>query len=225
MGGELILRWDFILEIFPKLAKASILTVELTVAGVSIGIVLGLIISLLRISGFKFLAVPAKMYVDFFRGTPLLVQIMIIHYAFPVVFGYVPVALISGIIALGLNSAAYVAEIFRAGIQSIDRGQMEAGRSLGMTWWQSMRLIILPQALKVSIPPLGNEFIALLKDSSLVSVISVEELLCTGRLIMGVRPRAMEIWLSVAILYLVLTTTISIFVNYTERRLQTGDNR
>ena len=219
------MRWDFVLEIIPKLAKASILTVELTVAGIAIGIVLGLVISLCRISGVKFLALTAKMYVDFFRGTPLLVQVMIIHYAFPVVFGYVPVALVSGIIALGLNSAAYVAEISRAGIQSIDKGQMEAGRSLGMTWGQTMRLVILPQALKVSIPPLGNEFIALLKDSSLVSVISVEELMNTGRLIMGKTPRAMEIWLSVAIMYLVLTTTISMFVNYTERRLETGDTR
>lgn len=219
------MRWEFILEIFPKLGQAAILTIELTIIAILIGIALGLIISLCRLSKLKYLSLPAKMYVDFFRGTPLLVQVMIIHYALPVIFGYVPVAVVSGIIALGLNSAAYVAEIFRAGIQAIDRGQMEAGRSLGMTWGQSMRLIILPQALKVSIPPLGNEFIALLKDSSLLSVISVEELMNTGRLIMGKTPRAMEIWLSVAIMYLILTTTISVFVNYTERRLQTGDPR
>ncbi len=219
------MRWGFILEIMPKLGQAAILTIELTIAGILIGIALGLIISLCRISKVKYLSLPAKMYVDFFRGTPLLVQVMIIHYALPVIFGYIPVAVVSGIIALGLNSAAYVAEIFRAGIQAVDRGQMEAGRSLGMTWGQTMRLIILPQALKVSIPPLGNEFIALLKDSSLLSVISVEELMNTGRLIMGVRPRAMEIWLSVAVMYLILTTTISIFVNYTERRLQTDDRR
>lgn len=218
------MRWDFVLEILPKLGKASILTLELTIAGVSIGIVLGLISSLMRISKVKPLVVVAKMYVDFFRGTPLLVQIAIIHYALPVIFNYTPTALISGVAALGVNSGAYVSEIFRAGIQSIDRGQMEAARSLGMTWSQSMRFIILPQALKVSIPPLGNEFIALLKDSSLVSIIAVEELMTTGRLIMGKTPRVAEIWFSVALLYLILTSTIALLVNYTERRLQTGDN-
>ncbi len=102
---------------------------------------------------------------------------------------------------------------------------MEAARSLGMTWGQSMRHIILPQALKVSIPPLGNEFIALLKDSSLVSIIAVEELMTTGRLIMGKIPRVAEIWFSVALLYLILTSTIALLLNYMERRLQTGDNR
>ncbi|NLJ99785.1 MAG: amino acid ABC transporter permease [Clostridia bacterium] len=219
------MRWDFVLEILPKLGKASILTLELTVVGIGIGIVLGLVSSLLRISKIKPLDLIAKLYVDFFRGTPLLVQIAIIHYALPVIFGYIPVALVSGIAALGVNSGAYVSEIFRAGIQSIDRGQMEAARSLGMTWGQSMRHIILPQAVKVSIPPLGNEFIALLKDSSLVSIIAVEELMTTGRLIMGKTPRVAEIWFSVALLYLILTSTIALFVNYTERRLQTGDNR
>lgn len=219
------MRWDFVIEILPKLGKASILTLELTVVGIAIGIILGLVSSLFRISKIKPLDIIAKLYVDFFRGTPLLVQIAIIHYALPVVFGYIPVALVSGIVALGVNSGAYVSEIFRAGIQSIDKGQMEAARSLGMTWTQSMRHIILPQAVKVSIPPLGNEFIALLKDSSLVSIIAVEELMTTGRLIMGKTPRVAEIWFSVALLYLILTSTIALFVNYTERRLQTGDNR
>jgi len=218
------MRWDFILEILPKLGKASILTLELTIAGITIGIVLGLATSLMRISKVKPLSMAAKVYVDFFRGTPLLVQIAIIHYALPVIFDYRPVAVVSGIAALGINSGAYVAEIFRAGIQSIDRGQMEAARSLGMTWGQSMRYIILPQAFRVSVPPLGNEFIALLKDSSLVSIIAVEELMTTGRLIMGKTPLVAEIWFSVALLYLILTSTIAVFVNYTERRLQTGDS-
>ncbi|KUK10647.1 MAG: Polar amino acid ABC transporter, inner membrane subunit [Clostridia bacterium 41_269] len=218
------MRWDFIIEIFPKLLRASVLTLELTIAGISIGIVIGLIASLMRISGIKLFSVIAKIYVDFFRGTPLLVQIAIIHYALPVIFDYVPVAIVSGVIALGINSGAYVAEIFRAGIQSIDKGQMEAARSLGMTWGQAMRYIILPQAFKVSIPPLGNEFIALLKDSSLVSIIAVEELMTTGRLIMGKTPLVAEIWFSVAMLYLVMTSTIAVLVNYVERRLQIGDS-
>ena len=218
------MRWDFVLEIMPLLGKASILTLELTIIGIIIGIILGLIASLLRISNFKPLSILSKAYVDFFRGTPLLVQIMIIHYIVLPAFGK-PNAFVSGFFALGINSGAYVAEIFRAGIQSIDRGQMEAARSLGMTWTQAMRHIILPQAFKVSIPPLGNEFIALLKDSSLVSVVAVQELMGTGRLLVGRFLRVPETWFSVAIIYLILTSTISIIVNYSERRLQTSDSR
>ena len=218
------MHWDFILEKLPLLGKASILTLELTVAGITIGIIIGLLASLMRISKIKPLAVLSKAYVDFFRGTPLLVQIMIIHYIVLPTFGK-PNAFVSGCIALGINSGAYVAEIFRGGIQSIDKGQMEAGRSLGMNWWQAMRHIILPQAFRVSIPPLGNEFIALLKDSSLVSVVAVQELMGTGRLIIGRTPRVPETWFSVAIIYLILTSTISVFVNYTERRLQISDSR
>lgn len=218
------MRWDFIVEILPRLGKASIMTLELTVAGIAGGIIIGLIASILRISNVKPLSILSKAYVDFFRGTPLLVQIMIVHYILYPAIG-VNNALVSSVTALCINSGAYVAEIFRGGIQSIDKGQMEAARSLGMTWWQAMRHVILPQAFKVSVPPLGNEFIALLKDSSLVSVLAVEELMCTGRLIIGRIPRIAEVWFSVAIIYLVLTSTISVFVNYTERRLQTGDNR
>lgn len=218
------MRWDFIAGIIPLLGKASILTLELTVISIIIGILLGLIASLLRLSNVKPLSVLSKVYVDCFRGTPLLVQIMIIHYIILPTFGK-PNAFVSGFVALGINSGAYVAEIFRAGIQSIDKGQMEAGRSLGMTWWQTMRHIILPQAFKVSIPPLGNEFIALLKDSSLVSVVSVQELMGTGRLIIGRIPLVTETWFSVAVIYLILTSTISAVVNYSERRLQISDSR
>jgi polar amino acid transport system permease protein len=218
------LRWDFVVDILPTLGEASILTLELTVVGIIIGIIIGLLASLLRISNIKPLAVLAKAYVDFFRGTPLLVQIMIIHYIVLPAFGK-PNALLSGFTALGINSGAYVAEIFRGGIQSIDKGQMEAARSLGMTWWQAMRHVILPQAFKVSIPPLGNEFIALLKDSSLVSVVAVQELMGSGRLIIGRIPLVAEVWFSVAIIYLILTSTISVFVNFTERKLQIGQKK
>lgn len=220
------MRWDFILEILPRLGKASILTLELTVIGITVGIVLGLVTALFRILKIQPFSAAAKAYVDFFRGTPLLVQIFLVHYVFyPAILGTPPVSFISGATALAINSGAYVSEIFRAGILSIDKGQMEAARSLGMNWWQSMRFIVLPQAFKVSVPPLGNEFIALLKDSSLVSVIAVEELMTTGRLIMGATPRVSEIWFSVAIMYLILTSTIALLVNYTERRLNVGDSR
>lgn len=214
-------RWDFIAEILPQLGRGALITLELTLIGIAIGIIVGLIASIFRISNIKPLQWLARVYIDFFRGTPLLVQIMIIHFALPVIFGYKPVRMISAIAALGINSGAYVAEIFRAGIQAVDKGQMEAARSLGMTWGQAMREVILPQAFKISIPPLGNEFIALLKDSSLVFAISVEELMTTGKLIIGARPRPTEVWFAVAVLYLVLTQSISLLVNWTERKFKT----
>ena len=128
---------------------------------------------------------------------------------------------IAAITACGINSGAYIAEIFRAGIQAIDEGQMEAGRSLGMTWVQTMRYIIVPQAFKNIVPPLGNEFIALLKDSSLVSVIGFEELTRRGQLIIARTYGSLEIWITVALIYLVMTLTISRFVSYMEKRLAT----
>lgn len=122
-----------------------------------------------------------------------------------------------------LNSGAYVAEIFRAGIQSIDKGQMEAARSLGMTHGQAMRYVILPQAFRRVIPPLGNEFIALLKDTSVLSVIGFEELFRRGQLIVGATYQAFQIYLTVAFIYLIMVVAFSRLVDYLERRLKTGD--
>ena len=130
---------------------------------------------------------------------------------------------IAAIAACSINSGAYVAEIFRAGIQSIDNGQMEAGRSLGLSWMQTMRYIIIPQAFKRVIPPLGNEFIALLKDSSLVSVIGFEELTRRGQLAIARTYASLEIWLCVAFIYLIMTLSISRFVAYLERRYRIDD--
>ena len=160
---------------------------------------------------------------EFFRGTPLLVQIFLLYFALPVITGQRIDPFIAAISACGINSGAYVAEIFRAGIQSVDAGQMEAGRSLGMTWIQTMRYIIVPQAFKRVIPPLGNEFIAMLKDSSLVSVIGFEELTRRGQLIIAKTYGSMEIWLSVAVIYLAMTLTISRLVAYLERRYRVND--
>ena len=130
--------------------------------------------------------IHAKYYVDFFRGTPLLVQILLIHSALiPGIFGHSLGYFVSGVIALILNSAAYNAEIIRAGIQSIEKGQTEAARSLGMTAALAMKIIILPQAFRRMVPPLGNELIALLKDSSLVTVIAANDLLYAGKVVAG----------------------------------------
>ncbi len=217
-------QWYLVQNNMPKLLAAALVTLELTALAIAIGVVLGLLVSLARMSGVKPLAWVASAYVDFFRGTPLLVQIFLIHYGVSSFFGYTPVPFISAVAALGINSGAYVAEIFRGGIQAVDRGQMEAARSLGMSWGQSMRHVVIPQAFRISVPALGNEVIALLKDTSLVAVISVVELMNQGRLIVGRTPRYLEVYLTIAILYFVMTKSIAFLVGRLERRLKTGDH-
>lgn len=219
--------WQLIMHSVPILLKGAVLTIELTVAAVTLGTLIGLFMAILRLSKRRVFSWLAAIYVDFFRGTPLLVQIVIIYYGAPQVLNFTPpdsYTYIAAIIALCLNSGAYITEIFRAGIKSIDRGQSEAARSLGMSQGQAMLHVILPQAFKRVVPPLGNEFIAMLKDSSLVSVISIEELLFSGKIIVGRAFKPFEIYISVAIIYLVMTLTISQLVNYTERRLAKSDN-
>ena len=214
---------NLVVNSFPLLLIGAGVTIQITVLSTAIGFVIGLIVGVARISNLRVLRMLAEVYVEFFRGTPLLVQIFLFYFALPVITGQRIDPFIAAISACGINSGAYVAEIFRAGIQSVDAGQMEAGRSLGMTWIQTMRYIIVPQAFKRVIPPLGNEFIAMLKDSSLVSVIGFEELTRRGQLIIAKTYGSMEIWLSVAVIYLAMTLTISRLVAYLERRYRVND--
>ena len=216
-------NFDLVVNSFPLLLVGAGVTIKITALSVALGVVIGLFVGIARISRIKILRVLAAIYVDFFRGTPLHVQIFLVYFALPVITGQRVDPFVAAIGSCGINSGAYVAEIFRAGIQSIDKGQMEAGRSLGMTWVQTMRYIIVPQAFKRVIPPLGNEFIALLKDSSLVSVIGFEELTRRGQLIIAKTYGSLEIWISVAVIYLAMTLTISRFVAYLERRYKTDD--
>lgn len=214
---------NLVVNSFPLLLIGAGVTIQITVLSTTIGFVIGLVVGVARISHLRPLRLLAEVYVEFFRGTPLLVQIFLFYFALPVITGQRIDPFIAAISACGINSGAYVAEIFRAGIQSVDEGQMEAGRSLGMTWLQTMRYIIVPQAFKRVIPPLGNEFIAMLKDSSLVSVIGFEELTRRGQLIIAKTYGSFEIWMSVAVIYLVMTLTISRFVAYLERRCRVHD--
>jgi polar amino acid transport system permease protein len=219
------MNFDFglVVKSFPLLLLGAGVTVQITALSVSFGLLIGMFVGIARLSKVKLVKLLATIYVDFIRGTPLLVQIFLIYFALPMIVGKRIDPFVAAITACSVNSGAYVAEIFRAGIQSIDKGQMEAGRSLGMTWAQTMRFIILPQAFKRIIPPLGNEFIAMLKDSSLVSVIGFEELTRRGQLIIARTYGSFEIWLTVAFIYLVMTLTISRLVDYLERRYKIDD--
>ena len=209
----------------PLLLQGALVTLEITALAVGLGLVFGLVAALAQLSKFAPLRLTAKVYVDFIRGTPLLVQIFIIYFALPVVIGHRIDPFFAAVAACSINSGAYVAEIFRAGIQSIDIGQMRAGLSLGMNWTMTMRYIILPQAFKRIIPPLGNEFIAMLKDSSLVSVIGFEELTRSGQLIIAETYGSLEIWSAVAIIYLVMTLTITRIVSVLEKKFRASDAR
>lgn len=218
---DMNLNVDLMINSLPLLITGAGITIQITAISVGLGLIIGMFVGIARISNVKLLRWLAAIYIDFLRGTPLLVQIFLIYFALPVLLGQRVDPFIAAITACGINSGAYIAEIFRAGIQAIDEGQMEAGRSLGMTWVQTMRYIIVPQAFKNIVPPLGNEFIALLKDSSLVSVIGFEELTRRGQLIIARTYGSLEIWISVALIYLVMTLTISRLVAYLEKRLDT----
>lgn len=215
------IRWDILAEYAPFFFKGTLLTIGLSIASILIGTILGLFIGLGKMMRNKLLAAPFGIYITFFRGTPLLVQIMIIHFGVVPLFTGETDAIVASILTLSLNAAAYIAEIFRAGIQSIDKGQMEAARSLGMNHVQAMRYVILPQAVKRMIPPLGNEFVVLIKESSMASLIAAPELLYWGRAMQGQYFRVWEPYLTAALIYLVLTLSLSYVLTRLERRLAT----
>ncbi|MGE1063636.1 amino acid ABC transporter permease [Megasphaera paucivorans] len=215
--------FNLIVQSLPLLLEGALVTIEITAIAVSIGFLLGLFVSICRLSGVKIVQFIAVSYVNIIRGTPMLVQIFLIYFALPMIVGQRIDPFVAAVAACSINSGAYVSEIFRAGIQSVDKGQMEAGRSLGLSWGQTMQYVILPQAFKHVIPPLGNEFISMTKETSLVSVIGFEELTRRGQLIIAKTYGSFEIWITVAAIYLVMTFGIARLVSYLERRFATDD--
>jgi len=208
-----------------------LVTVFITVTAFIFVLLLGMLGGLGRLSRNWFIHGVATLYVEIVRGIPLLVQLLAWYFAFPAVIqgmgqwlnipamaNYRSNAIFTAIVGLVVCYGAYMSEIYRAGIQSIPKGQTEAARSLGMTHLQSMRHVILPQAVRVILPPLGNEFIALLKDSCLVSVVAVADLTRRGREFMAVHFNPIEVWLMVALLYLVLTLFLSRGVAWIEKK-------
>lgn len=203
-----------ILQSLPNLLTGVLVTLQLAIISVFFGLIGGSFIGIIRLSAIKPVQWLARTYIDFFRGTPLLVQIFMIYFGIPALWQELGFTLslnrlVAGVMALSLNSAAYIAEIVRAGIQSIEIGQTEAAKSLGLNSVQTMRHVIFPQAFWRMIPPLGNEFISLLKDTSLVAVIGFEELFRKGQLIVAENYRAFEIYAAVAVIYLCLTLVSS----------------
>ncbi|WP_099187258.1 amino acid ABC transporter permease [Tepidibacter mesophilus] len=197
-------------------------TVLLSVCSVFIGVVLGLFVSLMKLSKNKVLNIIASVYVEFLRGTPILVQLFIVYYGLPTLGIDMP-PFVAGIIALSINSSAYVAEIIRAGIQAVDKGQMEAARSLGMSHNIAMRYIIIPQGVKNILPALGNEFIVLIKESSIVMMVGIADVMYNTNIVRGNTFQPFEPLIVAAFIYFVLTFTLSKFMNKIERGMTVSD--
>lgn len=219
--SALAIRPNEMVKALPDLLRAAGMTVKLTLLALLLGVPAGLFVALLRLSSVGVVRLVARWYVEAVRGTPLLLQIFVLYYVLgtPTVGVNLP-PFWAGVAALSLNAAAYISEIFRAGIQSIDVGQMEAARSLGMTHGQSMGFVILPQTLRRVLPPLTNEAIALLKDTSLVSAITLFELTMQGRQLVNNGGSATTIYLGVALLYLAMTVPLTVLSHYLEARWQ-----
>ncbi len=214
-------NFEFVVDILPRLIGAASVTVRLTFLAMLFGVLIGAIVALLRVRKRGLLSALAGAYVVIFRGTPLVVQMLIVYFALPQV-GLRYDKFTSAVIALGVNAGAYIAEIIRSAIESIDRGQIEAARSLGMSQWTAMRRIIIPQTYRRLLPPLGNEFIAMLKDTSLIALIGGEELTRAGQHIISATFRPWPVYLSVAAIYLAMTAAFTVVIRYWERRLQNG---
>ncbi|MGL5559742.1 MAG: amino acid ABC transporter permease [Paraclostridium dentum] len=202
------------------------ITIGISICTLILGFLVGVIVCMARISRNKIFSILGSIYIEFLRGTPLLVQIYIIYFGFPTIgikfpdVGPIPSEYISAIVALSINSSAYIAEILRSGIQSVDKGQMEASRSLGFDYLTSMRLVIIPQALKNVLPALANEFIVLVKESSIVSVIGIQDLMYSADIVKGNTYLAFEPLLVAAMIYFVLTFTLSKLVGLFELKLE-----
>lgn len=213
----MIAIWQILQEQLVPFMHAMVMTLKLTSVSLALAVVIGLVVALLKLSRHRPLNWIANVYIGLIRGTPLIVQLMFLY------FGISRVVVLSsfwaGSLALAIHCGAYVAEIFRGAIQSIDKGQMEAARSLGVSHWKAMRLVILPQALRIAIPPLGNQFIIGLKDSSLVAYLGVMELFGAALSAQAENFEPFQTYMAVGLYYLVLVLIFTLIVNWLERRL------
>ncbi|MBU3732877.1 MAG: amino acid ABC transporter permease [Beijerinckiaceae bacterium] len=208
-------------EYLPILLQGVGLTIIVTIGSLILSTALGLVWALMRVSGIKTLDWTAKIIVNFIRGVPIIVQLFYIYFVLPDM-GIALSALQAAIIGLGIAYSAYQSENFRAGIEAIDHGQIEAAQSIGMGWWMVMRRVILPQAIRIVLPPYGNIMIMMLKDSSQASTITVAELAMQGKLIASATFKNTSVFTMVAILYLCMSLPLMYLVSWLEKRYATG---
>jgi arginine/lysine/histidine transport system permease protein len=216
--------FSFLQKYYGFFIDGTSITLFLSFFGVALGVMLGVILALMKLSKNILLKSFSTAYIELVRGTPLLVQLYIIYYGLPRLVGLDCGDITLGIVAISLNSAAYVAEIIRAGILSIDKGQMEAARSLGMPHNMAMKTIIIPQAFKNILPALGNEFIVLIKESSIVSVVGIHDLMYNADTVRGNTYLPFEPLIIAALIYFVITFILSKLLGLLERRMRAGDS-
>jgi len=216
-----MMNWNLLLESWPLFWHGTIVTIKIAYFSCLIGVILGTILALLQTSKVTLFEWIVKIYVTIIRGTPMIIQIFFMYYVlFNFVFpGHPPIY--AAILAIGFNSAAYVSQVIRSGINSVNTGQLEAARVMGLTKTQTIRFVILPQAIRVALPALGNEFATLIKDSSLAAFIGVTELFMAGKDLITVTYDPLPSYIALGIIYLILTSIASLFVNVTERRMST----
>jgi len=212
--------WSIIPQFLPQLFSGAKMTIYITLVGLAGGMVIGILAGLMRAYGNHFLNFIALVYIEIIRGTPIVVQVMFLYFALPVLASIRIDPLSAAIIAIVINAGAYIAEIVRGTLQSISPGLREAGLAMGLPRWKVLVLIVGPLAFRRSIPPLGNQFIVSLKDTSLFIVIGVGELTRTGQEIMASNFRAVEIWTAVAVIYLILTGALTLLLRLIEKRMR-----
>ncbi|HDB8800630.1 TPA: ABC transporter permease subunit [Staphylococcus aureus] len=203
--------------------KGIKITILISLIGVALGSILGAFVALMKLSKIKIISWIASIYIEILRGTPMLVQVFIVFFGITAALGLDISALVCGTIALVINSSAYIAEIIRAGINAVDKGQMEAARSLGLNYRQTMKSVIMPQAIKNILPALGNEFVTLIKESSIVSTIGVGEIMFNAQVVQGISFDPFTPLLVAAALYFVLTFVLTRIMNMIEGRMNASD--
>lgn len=211
--------WEELNEWIPRLLVGLRFTIELTVFAFVLAVALGLVVALMRLDrSKKLLYVPATIYVEVLRGTPLILQLFFAYFALPTM-GIALSPLMAGVLGLGINTSAYLSEIFRSAVANVDVGQWEACHALAMPWHVAMRYAVLPQALRIALPPTGNYAVSLFKDSALAATVSVSELLFTAQVIGSETFAYMQVYLVIGVMYLAVSYPTSLAVSRLERRL------
>jgi len=216
------LQWQVVLDWMPELMVAARLTLRITAMSFVLALLVGTFVGTVR-SRTKWLGRSMSIYVEVFRGTPLLVQLFFIYYGLAQV-GVVMPAMVAAVVGLGLNGGAYISEIVRGALSGIGRGQYDAAHALGMCWWQTLLWVVMPQALRTATPPLVNSFSSMLKDTSLVSLLAITEMMNIANQVYSRTFRAFEIFAVVAMMYLVMTFAFSLISRMLERRLALGQS-
>ncbi|OFW10965.1 MAG: hypothetical protein A3G20_01005 [Acidobacteria bacterium RIFCSPLOWO2_12_FULL_59_11] len=214
----MVWHFDVVTRYFPFLITGVTMTVAVWMVSMAFGLVVGLFVTLMRMSVFRFLQFLSGLYIDVMRSTPTLVLLIWVFFAMPILIGFSLESFLAAVLTLGLHSAAYLAEIYRAGILSIPQGQRHAGLSLGMTPVQVLRRIILPQAVVRVLPPIGSQFISVFKESALVSLINVRELMWQAQSLAAFTLRPLEVLTAAAAIYMVLTFPQALLVNYLHKK-------